>query len=631
MADPRIQPVDVGRLPVPAAGADGMRVMAAGMANEMGGQNYSGNASETLGEIGNLMGQVGKGVSMGSQFAGMARQGVYSQQANRNNADINSKASQLNVSANNYSTSYNEFLGTAATLSSLQSTALGYQQRGEILKTQFDSLNNRNNQIKTESDALMLQLRNTRDKAAQTQIKNQLTNLRNEAVSNSQSLGNIQAESVALKANLDTVKAEIDSTTPKAVAQREQALGDYNQMRTSVGELGQSMQNAMNDQQAFANFMTGVQFGGASGNAVSTIGQGFTEMSMQNYGSAALGIGAASVDYMSFYAPSIAGYGQPFKATAFGIGATIDSGGNVMAGFEKANEVLGTLGHLNGMMNSIRQFHVAEANGDAVGMYVASLGATGNSLQYTAEVARQLGISTPEMQIGIGALDMGGAFAKMSAAGTLNLTSGNYDLETLLSAGAYNTVAATNSGFNLFGIKPLELMADVGQTIRNLWEGRELGNPLNPRWRDQWKSDIFAEAAGRGQMVGEDLVSAYKFGLQDQLVLKQLDYNLLNPRPLSTTYQFDGASMPLSFPWSVDPINPFDPVKTNEAGDPEKTFTPSYELPWNPQDPFNLDPFRRRGGEGVSDRGPTNVPTDPDCPNEPPKSKKNSTGNWRTK
>jgi len=610
MADPRIRTIDTSRLPVPQAGLNGMRVSAASQSEQMGGQNYSGSISRELAEIGAAISTSGKLISTGADLAGLGRTLDYQQTAQQNQQNMQGAADKLGIGAMKFENDRVNFLDSASTFSGLQSIASTYQQRGEEIVTQANTLTQRNDQIKRDSDALMAQLRTTRDRTQQTEIRNQLTALRDEALGNSTTLGNLKAESTLLNTSLSQTVTEMERAGAQAQADRDTLLRSEAQLRRDVGEFGQTAQNAMNDQQSFVNFMNGVNYGKMSGGALGTIGNGMADIAMQNYAAGSLGIGAASFDFSSVLAPQVAPYASILKAATIGIGYGIDTG-NLLAGLNRASELLGTAAHLDGMMRASAAFDRAFAAGDFKGMLAASFGATGNTLNFSAEIMRNLG-AIPEARGIATALSIGGATAQLTGAGYLNLLSQNAEAEVQAALAMTNIFMMTSTASG--GM--VDLLYAAWQSANNLLSGRELGDPNNPSWEETLIDVIRDQIREQGGGVEIDPFASYMNGLGKQVVVKDVDYNLFNPAPQQYTGLYDGPSMPMSFPWSDAPVNPYDPFTGDPNKTPPETFQPVWKTPWNPADPFRLNPTR------------PNLPdTNPSCPKEPPKSGARGTGN----
>lgn len=626
MADPRLIPIDVGRLPVPNAGLDGMRVQGMGYAYDLGGDNRSGSMSPDLGEAANYVNLAGKAVTGASQLAGMARTVDYQQTAQRNQAELNQRANTLNQSIAQFEGSKANFTDSAGAYSGLSAIAQGYQARGQELFNASANLTARQDQITSQSNQLMQSLRTTSDRTQQTQIRNQLTNLRNESLANSTALGNIQAESVALNTSLQGVQSQLNSLSGQVNADKAALMQAEGRLRNDLGQFSQSAQNAMNDQQAYANFMTGVNYGGMSGNALQTMSRGLTDIQMGNYTAGALGIASGTFDFMNVLAPSVAGYSSIFKAAASGIGLGVDTG-SPLAGVNRFSEMMGVASHLDGMLRSSRAFDQAYNNGDIGGMLAASFGASGNSLNFSGGVMNAISGASPELMGISAALSIGGNFSNMAGAATLNLMSENASALTQFQLGAMNTVTALDNSLRMGNFGPIDLFGDAIQSINNIFEGRGFNNPASPQWQQGMNDLVFGDIASRGEGVAQDFLAAYQYGLGNQAVIRDTGYDLLNPQPMTMTNLFDGPSAPMSFPWSTDPVNPYDPFKPDFNGDPSKTFNPTYENPWDPNDPFNLDPSKRQGGQGSSPSGPSTPPSPPDCPKAPPTSKPQGTGN----
>lgn len=608
MADPRIFPVDTARLSVPSAGVDGMRVQAASMSEQMGGRNLSGNVSPTLGQIAEVLAQTGPAISTGSGLAGMARTIDYQQTARQNQAELQQRADRLNISAGQFEAAKNSLFESAAQLSGLQSIATGYEKRGAELAADQERIAVRNAEIKTQSDKLFQDLRNTRDRAQQTAIKDQLTSLRDEAVANNMQAGNNLAESQLLQSNMNNLLPKLESVTAQATADKFLAQETARQLQGEIGQFGQSAQNAMNDQQAYANFMVGAKYGGMSGDALTTLSKGFADYAVGNYAAGTLGSASSVLNFSNVLSPSIAPFSSILQAGAFSTGAAIDAG-DIMAGVDRFMQMTGTAGHFDGMIRSAAAFDTSYANGDTLGMFASSLGAAGNGFDLSAQLLKQTMGWSPEGMLASSVLQIGGAGMELGGAAFFNLGATNASFETQMTAGAANAAIALASG-DPFGF--LDFLGDVSQTFENLASERGLNNPASPKW-EQTLSQLVSEGIiERGENVVVDPASAYGYGLDNSILFRNLNYSTLNPQPLTTTQLFDGPIAPYSFPTSALPVNPIDPA--TEA----KVFTPSYEKPWDPTDPFNLDPSKF-----PVDRLSPYAPT---CPTQPPRSRSRGTG-----
>lgn len=625
MADPRIIPLDVKRLPVPQAGLNGMRVQGAGYAQELGGENRSGSVSPTLGDVADFVNMTGKVITNTSQLAGIARTVDYQQTARQNQAELNQRADALNQSILRFEGSKSNFTDSAGSFSALKSITQGYQARGQELFDAAANLTTRQEQITSQSNQLMQSLRTTRDRTQQNQIRDQLTKLRDESHLNATRLGNMQAEATALNTSLKGAQSQLDSMSGQVNADKAALIKAEGQLRNDLGQFGQSAQNAMNDQQAYANFMTGVNYGGMSGNALQTMSLGLTDIQMGNYTAGALGIASGSFDFMGVLAPSMVGYSSIFKAAASGIGLGIDTG-SPLAAVNRFAEMMGVASYLDGMLRSTRAFDQAYNNGNVGGMLAASFGASGNSLNFSGGIMEAIGGASPEL-VGISkALSIGGNFSNMAGAATLNLMSENASALTQFQVGSMNTVNALDNSLRMGDFGLIDKIGDMFQSINNLWEGRGLNNPSSPQWQEGMADLVFSDIQSRGEGVARDFMSAYQYGLGNQVVLKDTGYNIFNPPPMNMLNLFDGPSAPMSFPWSTDPVNPYDPFKSQFDNGLSQTFSPSYENPWDPNDPFNLDPSKRQGGQGLSLTGNVPAPSSPDCPKQPPQSKGRGTG-----
>jgi hypothetical protein len=151
-------------------------------------------------------------------------------------------------------------------------------------------------------------------------------------------------------------------------------------------------------------------------------------------------------------------------------------------------------------------------------------------------------------------------------------------------------------------------------SIENLFNGT-LGDPSNLSARQKAEATLneWNNAWGGGQLSFG--VSAWKNGLNDMWSVQNIPVRAGEPFQMNATRAFDGATAGMeSFPWSQSPNNPYNPL--NGA----QTFVPDFTKMWDPKDPFNLDPSKRKdpGGNDADDK-PTDPPSDPDCPKDPTK------------
>lgn len=611
--EPRLLPIDdgnLGRLGVPA-GLNGMQIQAAQSGLELGGQNLSGNIDPTLGQVANILQNTGGILGTLNNVGSAINTYQFTQQSQQDYNNLMDKIGGVQNSSNNFNNANNSFLGAGIELSSLLSVAQGYQDRIGELKGQTDANAARLSQIERQSSQLMNQFRNTRDPATRTQISNQLKALQGEALQLQANTNMAKAEAGALGTALTNMQGDISTLNDQVGSAREQLLVERENLLRQYGEANQAKETLVNNYESFMGRAEAFGFSGMSIDAMKTFSNGLYDFSQGAYGSAGAQFGSMAFDFTDLFAPSLVPGSDLIKAGIAGIGAGADMG-NFGAGFDK---FLNSVGFGSALEGSVRAWNQLSGSSDPITQMQASWGLLGNTTDMIGTgAAMGLGF-TGSGALGVPLVNFG-TNAMSDAAFWMGAMTGNV-LSTDVSPAVGATVEFMNF-LNVLDVTDNNQIVKGGaaliSSIENLFNGTlgDRGN-LSAPLKIQETLNEWNRSWGGGQLSFG--ASAWQNGLNDMWTFQKVPVRAGQPFSLDVTRRFDGATAGMeSFPWSQSPNNPYNPLNGDQ------TFVPDFTKMWDPKDPFNLDPSKRKdsGGNDADDK-PTDPPSDPNCPKNPPK------------
>lgn len=608
--EPRLLPIDdgnLGRLGVPA-GLNGMQIQAAQSGLELGAQNLGGNIDPVLGQVADALKSTGGILGTLNNVGNSLNTYQYSQQTQKDLGNLRDKIGGVQGASGTFNAANNNFISGAIELSSLVSTAQGYQNRIGELKVQTDANAAKLAQMDAQSTSLINQFRTTKDPVARGRISDQLKSLQGDILKLQSNTTMAKAEAGALSDALTGIRGEITNLTSEVGAQREQLLISQQDLMRQYGEANQAKETLINNYESFMGRAEAFGYSGMSIDAMKTFSNGLYDYAQGAYGSAGAQFASMTFDFTSLFAPEIASGAVLFKGMLTGIGAGADFG-TIDASVQKMIETSGFGSSLDGGTRAWGQLTSAQ---DPISQLQAGWGLVGNSINAIGNASA----------IGLGISGAGAGFAPLVNLGTNAMTDAAFWMGSMagnmFEAELAPSVAATIETMNFINVvdvTPNNVVVEVASSffssIENFLDGK-LGDPNNKTWREKAQDTLnsWQKAWGGGNLdFGK---RNWENGINNMWRAQNMPLDVTRPFSLADIRAFDGPATGLqSFPWSQTPSNPWDPYTGTQ------TFVPDYTKMWDPNDPFNLDPSKRN--DGKTDNPQTEPPSNPDCPKNPPK------------
>jgi len=621
MADPRLIPIDnlpindygAGRLQVPA-GLEGLQVMAAQGAYELGGQTLTGDIDPQLGQIAGAIRDGAGIVGTLNNFAKNADSYLTQQNMQKLQQEFNGKLNQLNGSMTQFNDANTNFNLAGAQLANLQAIGQTYVNGANQLMGETAQYKSTLDALSVRSTELMTQFRSTRDSATRAKISSELKSIQSQVLQAQNEMQVANAKLVQLKDAMKGLQTEIDGASAELATMRDNVVAARDQLMKNYGEVNQTKESMIND---LNNWMTRSDIYGTTGmsaDALGTFSKGLNDFAMGNYAKSGFEFGAMAFDYTDMFAPGLGPTAGVLKGMMFGLGEGVESG-NFMLG---ANEFLRALkigSSIDGTMRAWGSLENSLNGNDPVAAYASLNGLLGNSFDVMARGA----------QIGMG-LTPAAPLVPLVNTGSNLLTDLMFWQGALINnvtatGDIAPTAAATMELMNFMNVLDVTdgnmvvgTIGDLISSIENLFDGKlgDKGNlsagekarqTLEQMQRDYNNGRLdFGQAAYQKALGAMWTAQEIPNTFDDQVTMMTKFSELVNTR------LFDGINAPFqNYPWSEAPTQPYDPFTGQQQ------FIPDYSKmqPWDPTDPFNLDPDKKPQKKEEPKEPP-------DCPKEPP-------------